>query len=246
MDSNDCYKVLLLGQSGAGKTSFLNLIHNLEKIRSLPGAVGISLIESCNDASLERLPTSPMQSRTIGVKEYHIKFSDIDMHITDTPGYRDTEGPGKDEENFRTIQQAVQQDKRFDCCCLIINGRQPRETLHLHQMIQLYEILSRNLKTIIILTNIERKTQVSIGLKRLLNCKALQYYCIENPYCIVQNMKETPESFKDQELEESVRRSFEISDGTIKQIIQQIKSFRIVGGKHVIESKLLRLYHNIQ
>ena len=41
MATKVCYKVLLIGQSGAGKTSFLNLIYNLEKIRSLQDKFGL-------------------------------------------------------------------------------------------------------------------------------------------------------------------------------------------------------------
>ena len=72
MDAKVCCRMLLIGLSGAGKTSFLNLIYNLEKLRLLQETFGLELFERCHDVALERAPLNPMESKTTGAKEYHL------------------------------------------------------------------------------------------------------------------------------------------------------------------------------
>ena len=233
MAAEGCYKVLLIGHSGAGKTSMLNLVYNLEKVRALQGKYGPELFHSCHDTAFERLLSNPMESKTTEAKEYSLTFSDIYMNIIDTPGFGDTQGTEKDDEHLRTIQSTARNVKSIDCCWLIVNGRQPRATLHLQKALeQISAVLYGDLKecTIVILTNVRKLSEASIDVTKLLHYTASQslddIYCIENPYCAVEQTNQLPDAFKDQELADSVRKTLKASDNTIKRIVERIKKLR--------------------
>ncbi|KAL5509369.1 hypothetical protein EMCRGX_G004730 [Ephydatia muelleri] len=233
MAAEGCYKVLLIGHSGAGKTSMLNLVYNLEKVRALQGKYGPELFHSCHDTAFERLLSNPMESKTTEAKEYCLTFSDIYMNIIDTPGFGDTQGTEKDDEHLRTIQSTARNVKSIDCCWLIVNGRQPRATLHLQKALeQISAVLYGDLKecTIVILTNVRKLSEASIDVTKLLHYTASQslddIYCIENPYCAVEQTNQLPDAFKDQELADSVRKTLKASDNTIKRIVERIKKLR--------------------
>eukprot|EP00731_Ephydatia_muelleri_P013351 Em0007g661a len=233
MAAEGCYKVLLIGHSGAGKTSMLNLIYNLEKVRALQGKHGPEFFHSCHDTAFERLLSNPMESKTTEAKEYCLTFSDIYINIIDTPGFGDTQGTEKDDEHLRTIQSTARNVKSIDCCWLIVNGRQPRATLHLQKALeQISAILYGDLKecTIVILTNVRKLSEASIDVTKLLHYTASQslddIYCIENPYCAVEQTNQLPDAFKDQELADSIWKTLRASDNTIKRIVERIKKLR--------------------
>ena len=229
----DCYKMLLIGQSGAGKTSFLNLVYNLDKVLSLHGKVDLKQFSSFHDAELERVPLNPMVSKTTGAKEYRHKFRDIELCITDTPGFGDTQGAKKDEEHLLMIKTAAQKAEAFDCCCLLINGRQPRATFHLKRAFEEISLIFGGVleqSTIIVLTNVQKLVEASIDVNLLLKYTAVKsladVYCIENPYCIIDKTNQLPESFKDYELLDSIERNLTASEKTIQKIVQRIKTLR--------------------
>ena len=253
MATKHCYKLLLIGPSGAGKTTFLNLIYNLETIRSLEGKLTLELFSRCNDMALERVPLNPMESKTIGALEYQLQFGDIDVHITDTPGFGDTQGAEKDEEHLRTIRHAARNVKAFDCCCLLINGRQPRATPHLQKaFMEISQIFNGELRkcTIVILTNVQNLTLASIDVKMLRHYTASEslddIYTIENPYSLVERINKLPAMFKDEEVLETLKNNFKASENTIQKIIHRIKSLHRVEAIITQVGTLITLAHAVR
>lgn len=107
-----------------------------------------------------------------------------------------------------------------------MNGRQPYETLHLkHVLQQLSKIFGAHLQkcTIVILTNVENLAQVSFDFFQLLHYTASieNVHCIENPYCMFENLKKIPQGFKNLALEESLKTLLNASETVIGRIIGQ-------------------------
>ena len=109
-------RFLLLGPSGGGKTSFLNLV-NLQSQLKTQCLLEISNVlvktdflpgdsSNCSDSK------SPIMSQTIRPMLYKIFEIEIDdmiynIEIVDTPGFLDTEGKGRDLENLAMIRKYI-------------------------------------------------------------------------------------------------------------------------------------------
>ncbi|XP_011409480.1 PREDICTED: uncharacterized protein LOC105316342, partial [Amphimedon queenslandica] len=123
------YTVLLIGETGSGKTSFLNLLYNSKLIEELGTQVDgakISQIKHYNDLKIESSSERAMESKTSEAKFYETEVCKMKMMVIDTPGFGDFRGLGKDKENVQKIIDALKQQDYINCVCLIINGRQCR------------------------------------------------------------------------------------------------------------------------
>ena len=78
------YKMLLIGETGSGKTSFLNLICNygqLEKLGCKFDIDGFEKLQRFNDPELEDKKARHMESKTSGAKSYDVA---ADLHTKQT------------------------------------------------------------------------------------------------------------------------------------------------------------------
>ena len=115
---------MLLGSTGAGKTSFLNLLNNVEKATS-----DIKNIESCkkfNNEKLENLNGGLGSSKTSDAAKYEFRIGYARLTVIDTPGFGDTRGTITDSENFEKIKKIVLEEQGINCICVIQNGRESR------------------------------------------------------------------------------------------------------------------------
>ena len=95
---NKIYTILMLGETGSGKTSLLNSLTNY-----------LMNIDYSNDFRYKLIVEnqsliSPEKSTTKSLNVYNIIFNNILFKVIDTPGYGDTSGPEKDKETTNSIK----------------------------------------------------------------------------------------------------------------------------------------------
>lgn len=85
------YTILLLGGTGQGKTSFLNLLLNGNTV--LKGVNSINSVNQQNKIDIEQNLEDEMASKTDDALVYkNVPFGNFKINIIDTPGFGDSRG----------------------------------------------------------------------------------------------------------------------------------------------------------
>ena len=92
------YTILMLGETGSGKTALLNCLTNYLMNIDYSNDFRYKLI--IENSSL----ITPEKSTTKTVNIYNIIFNNILFKVIDTPGFGDTSGPEKDKETTNSIK----------------------------------------------------------------------------------------------------------------------------------------------
>ena len=92
------YTILMLGETGSGKTALLNCLTNYLMNIDYSNDFRYKLI--VEDSSL----ITPEKSTTKTLNIYNIIFNNILFKVIDTPGFGDTSGPEKDKETTNSIK----------------------------------------------------------------------------------------------------------------------------------------------
>ena len=201
--------MLLIGETGSGKTSFLNLICNyarLEKLGCNFDKEGFQKLQQFDDPDLENKEASEMESKTSGAKLYDVAADSTDLasmtheytanldklkfSVIDTPGFGDTRGFDRDEENLQNVLSCIEEEEYINCVCIVINGRQTRIVANLQYVLTgIASILPKQvLKNIFfVFTNVADRLVLHFKTKELKNYFGEQvdttaFICIDNPY----------------------------------------------------------------
>jgi tRNA U34 5-carboxymethylaminomethyl modifying GTPase MnmE/TrmE len=115
------FTILLVGETGVGKTSVLSLLYNILK------GFDSDHYETANDKKLEA-GGSQAQSQTMSAKIYEFKsVNNLKIRILDTPGLADTRGLAQDEIHKETIAKAIQESVvTVNAVLILANGTNPR------------------------------------------------------------------------------------------------------------------------
>ena len=187
------YKMLLVGETGSGKTSFLNLLCNCETIKKLGFNKASKQLRKFNDSNLENARSREAESKTSGVKMYSIELDKVELKvgIMDTPGFGDTRGFQQDKINTKLIIDGLKAEQYINCVCLVINGRLSRITATLRYVLtEVTSILPREVlsNVIVVFTNAVDRWLLNLkpdSLQEYFGRKIdpEKIFCIENPYC---------------------------------------------------------------
>ena len=223
------YNMMLIGESGSGKTSFLNLMCNFREILKLKEdtPVHIKTVHTFHDEKLENPSrTHEMESATTGSTYYKLDFNGVTIGILDTPGFGDTRGLDVDKENVKKIVDKVNDVEYINCVCLIINGRHSRLTHQLQYVVSeisavLPKVTSTN--TIVVFTNASEQFDVSFEVNQLTpylghKLSEKNVFYIDNPYCKLQKMQRSNVT---KDLKEAFRQTSE----SLEKMFNRIKSF---------------------
>ena len=237
------YKMLLIGETGSGKTSFLNLLCNCNLISVLGltdyGGDALSQFTMFNDVALERhedLEIS-MRSNTSAVRLYNVNVGDIQVGIIDTPGFGDTSGLKADEKNTEaTVRYLDEQVKFISCVCLVVNGRQSRMNTNLKLVLtQITSILPRTVlnNLVIVFTNTANVLDLNFDpaeFDDFLGAKIgkCRQFCVENPYCKFEKVKRMQDHLSIDEIASNMQSSFKETTIVLAKMCEVMRDFKPV------------------
>ena len=137
--------ILLLGETGVGKTTFINALANYLAYDNLDAALegGMQILIpsafSVADRSTHQLTTITVgtrdknemcedngQSQTQGCKSYLFPVGDRCLRLIDTPGVADCRGVQQDNENFEHVLAYISRYKHLNGICIILKPNDHR------------------------------------------------------------------------------------------------------------------------
>ena len=224
-------KVLLIGETGSGKTSFLNLLCNYGLAKELGFEIGVEHFHLFNDIQLENAVADKMESKTSDAKKYTVSLGDTNLEIIDTPGFGDSRGIGEDKKRMEAIMRCLKNEEDINCVCLVINGRASRISATFgYVLCEITSILPRAIidNIIVVFTNTTDFLQLNFEPQALQgyfgqdlqNCS----FCIENPYCLLEKANERKGLMSRELLTEALKDDFERAAKNLIKIFTHIKS----------------------
>ena len=235
------YKMLLIGETGSGKTSFLNLLCNsklFEELGTKVDAAKLDRIRHYNDLAIEDSTACAMASKTSEAKLYDTELCKMRMTVIDTPGFGDSRGLEKDKKNVEKIIDALKGEDYINCVCLVINGRQARMIASLKYVLaEISSILPKEVfnNIIVVFTNVADPLDCNFDVHELdpyFERRIEHAYYIENPYCRIEKAKQKAKQLSVDQIARSLGRSFTDTAECLRSLQETIKGFNGVHTFH--------------
>lgn len=181
------YRILVFGETGSGKSTFINTLTNyylkgdLDKLRvSIPTKFHHDT-ENFRHNEADVRDTS--RAQTQDVTEY--KF-DLDkkttFRIMDTPGLNDTEGYEKDEANLEKIIESITKVDKLAGIVLVINGTNARATHNIKSLLNKFNgfLPDSIMSNIIVVFTMCRRDTCNFNDLKLLGIKPAKVFYMNN------------------------------------------------------------------
>ncbi len=240
-DLHHPFKILLIGETGSGKTSFLNLLHNCVIVQKHGygfGADGIERFKLFNDIKLENAQAFSMESKTDDATLYNVEVDDLKVGVIDTPGFGDSRGFKQDKTNVQSIISALKREEYINCVCLVIHGRQPRASASLKYVLsEITAILPRGIldNVIVVFSNTADSLDLNFDpgvLKEYFGKEVKNMFFVENPYCRLTKAKG---QLGIEEVAKSLKKAFEKTSEVLTEMCKIIADFPDVHAYHFVE-----------
>ncbi|KAN0045553.1 hypothetical protein ACTA71_005931 [Dictyostelium dimigraforme] len=131
--------VFLMGETGSGKSSFINLITNYcrkGELRKLKISIPTKFHRATEEFnSSENDITDSKTSKTTQCMCYTFDMGDFILNIIDSPGLNDTRGPQQDEANIQLILKTIADLGEISAIVIIVNGTTARLTVNLNHVL---------------------------------------------------------------------------------------------------------------
>ena len=180
-------KVLLLGETGSGKTQFVDLLTNYSEQCDKEFKLEKIHVVSSGESSVD------MNSDTVDVQKYECHFDEYSIEVIDTPGFADTRGEQQQRKNKMKILEFIREENNINCLCLLFNGTTSRLNESSQKtMIEIIKMLPSTVieNTVILFTNVTGELQVNVMLMKQIIDK-LQFssskqmtFAMDNPFSI--------------------------------------------------------------
>ena len=248
--------MLLIGETGSGKTSFLNLICNYARIEKLGSTIdkdGLEKLQRFDDPDLENKEAKPMESNTSGAKLYDVAADSTDSAdstthkadlnkskfcVIDTPGFGDSRGFDQDKKNVEAIISCIHKEEYINCVCIVINGREARITADLKYVLtEISSILPNPIldKLIFVYTNVASILDMNFipsVFKTYLGEEVDIEQCIyiDNPYSRFKNAIRMVEEkdFKKESIVPDLKKSFKDTRQVLNKMCLMMKKYEKV------------------
>lgn len=131
--------VLIVGGTGAGKSTLINMIGNYfmgGNLSNPPDSMKVLIPTAFIDATVgirhnERNRSDRSSAQTTEVQSY----SWPGLTLIDTPGFADTAGPEKDDENLLKILEFASAEPSLAGIMIVVNGTQARNTSNMQTIL---------------------------------------------------------------------------------------------------------------
>ncbi|CAF1354803.1 unnamed protein product [Adineta ricciae] len=164
LDTSSMAKILVIGETGSGKSTFINYLTNyfrngtLQNLRvAIPSRYHPQPTE--NFGYNENDVNNTSQSKTDSCNQYMFVHNGKQYLFLDTPGLADTRGAQQDDKNILCIIDAVEHLGGLTAVVIVVNGAVCRLTVNLRNVIarlrgNLPDVVMDNV--ILVLTNATR------------------------------------------------------------------------------------------
>ncbi len=241
------FKMLLIGETGSGKTSF-NLLYNCATVQDLDcgfGAEGLEQFKQFNDIKLENARSLSMESKTDDATLYNVEVGDLKVGVIDTPGFGDSRGFKKDKTNAQRIINALKREEYINCVCLIINGRQARASVLMkYDFSEITSILPKGIidNVIVVFSNAANRMDLMFDpnlLKEYFGNEVMNICFVENPYCRFEKVKAKASQLGNDRV--ALQKAFEDTSEFLTEMCETIKDF-----PQVHTHRFIKLYEKRQ
>ena len=123
--------ILLMGQTGSGKSSFLNLLCNLPAVIRHGAAASTGKVQDFHNLKFETDVQDRTVSQTGAATTYRLEMGRLRLLIVDTPGFGDTRGQEFDKKHTKMIVDCLKTLGAVHAVTLVISGREARMTTQL-------------------------------------------------------------------------------------------------------------------
>lgn len=240
--SHHSFKMLLIGETGSGKTSFLNLLCNCGLVQALGFTEGLAQFRQFNDIKLENAESRKLESKTTDAKLYNVEMGELKVGVIDTPGFGDTRGIEEDKKHTERIVNALKGEEHVNCVCLIINGRQSRMSATLRYVLtEITSILPREVldNVIVVFTNTADPLDLNFEADSLQEyfgkeIESERIFLIENPYCRFEKAQNKQGKLLEDKIARSLKRAFEETGEVLTEMCSIMKDFQQVPTHHFL------------
>eukprot|EP01116_Phalansterium_solitarium_P020017 TRINITY_DN5781_c0_g1_i1.p2 TRINITY_DN5781_c0_g1~~TRINITY_DN5781_c0_g1_i1.p2 ORF type:complete len:584 (-),score=179.49 TRINITY_DN5781_c0_g1_i1:1805-3556(-) len=136
--SPDALNVLILGETGAGKSTFINILTNFflkGTLRKPRVAIPTAFLAATEQwASCENDVKDRGQAQTNDCTTYRFRHNNHTMQFIDTPGLSDPRGIEQDDLNLQKIVDAIGSVDTVCAIVVIVNGTNTRMTVNLRNV----------------------------------------------------------------------------------------------------------------
>lgn len=229
------FKCVVIGETGSGKTSFLNLLGNLPRVWKLTEAEDLTLQTLKHfhaEANTENC-AGQNKSQTNRAHVYKPPGIGFDLTIIDTPGFGDTDGLSADEKHCVSIQRAIESQDVINCIIVVINGRVPRVSNQLRYVLaNICAILPKQIlnQIVVVFTQVadpDDDLQFNPAWLTEFFGKPVgedRQLCLDNPYAKVANLMTKGSKNTSQKLK-IIKGAFVLTSSMLTDLFTQISTF---------------------
>mmetsp|Transcript_70569 Transcript_70569/g.188031 ORF Transcript_70569/g.188031 Transcript_70569/m.188031 type:complete len:754 (+) Transcript_70569:37-2298(+) len=229
-DVPDEITVLLLGQTGSGKSSFLNLLGNFPAVLRHGAEAVRTHMKDFRDLTIETDVKNKQVSQTNAATVYRFPIGPVNLRVVDTPGFGDTRGRDLDAQHAKRIVDCVQELETVHAIAIVISGREARMTAQLkYALSEVCAILPKAARSnvIVVFTNTSSPLYLTFDVAAVNSLVEHQVHpqrqvFIENPYVLWERSMRNFGAVDDVAMQEELVKAFKAAGGNLGKFYSEV------------------------
>jgi len=224
--------VLLLGQTGSGKSSFLNLLCNFPIVMRHGRAAVSGMMQDFRDLRFENDLWDRTVSQTNAATVYEVPMGPLRVRIVDTPGFGDTRGTNFDKRHAQMIVECIKQLGFVRAITIVVSGRESRMTAQLKYVLtEVCAILPKSARSniVAVFTNTSNPLYLSFdidALNKLVEHKIQpeQQIYIENPFVLWERSMQNRGKVDEASMQAGLVKAFQDAGESLAKLFSAVAS----------------------